>query len=266
MGKSKTILTRIALMIVIIAVIAGSIWGYYYFRDWTKRYRSELDTFFGKDNWEFLSEESLDSHILKEPRIRNNDTPPVEPGPAKYQNWYIKHNNKSGEQEVWKITNHVYKLNKNKYFFLNQKRLSAKQALIMELMEISFQVAGDEVRDNILNNILSEEEANVFNVLISYSGGNPPPKVYNQLWQQDWFNVNEVSAENYLSTDIWDFYIEIKAYDYRIDQLTEAQQQHIIDSMETMEKKLLEKYGDYASFKIMIDQNHQVEYVNGQKK
>ncbi|MGN0659695.1 MAG: hypothetical protein ACI4LA_08810 [Emergencia sp.] len=72
-----------------------------------------------------------------------------------------------------------------------------------------------------------------------------------------------VTAENYLACSLQDFYLDIRAFDYRMDNLTEEQRQHVLDSMKTMEARLRSRFGRYADFRIWLDEDHQVEYEKG---
>ena len=78
--------------------------------------------------------------------------------------------------------------------------------------------------------------------------------------KESWFKCNEVSAERYLSMDTADFYIDIKAYDYRIKKLSDTEKDHLMNSLETIEQGLRDKYGEHASYKIYFDDFHQAEH------
>ena len=101
---------------------------------------------------------------------------------------------------------------------------------------------------------------------ISYNGGNPKPKFYDELFKQSWFNVNSISAENFLTCDLYDFYIDIHAYDYKVEKLTEQEQQTLFNSIETLETKLAQMYGRDASFSIYFNKEHNVKYIDGNKQ
>lgn len=103
-------------------------------------------------------------------------------------------------------------------------------------------------------------------VLISYRGGNPEPEFYDKLLNEEWFTVEEVSAEKFLSYEEHNFYIDILAFDYKLEKLAEEERQHIFDSLGSIEKKLADKYGIDASFNIYFDKDHQAEYVDGKKQ
>lgn len=44
-----------------------------------------------------------------------DEIPGSEEAAGRYRDWYISFSNRYGEEEVWRITNHVYKINNNKY-------------------------------------------------------------------------------------------------------------------------------------------------------
>ena len=149
----------------------------------------------------------------------------------------------------------------------SSKRYSKKQALVLELMDISFGLASDELLNDVIKEkILPENIADCLIVSISYNGGNPKPKFYDDLFQQSWFNINDVSVERYLTCDLYDFYIRILAHDYKVKKLTEQEQQILLNSMETFETNLVQKYGKAASYSIYFDKDHHVEYIAGNKQ
>lgn len=130
----------------------------------------------------------------------------------------------------------------------------------MELMDISFDVIGDNIKSDIIEEYLPQAESDCIEVGISYEGGNSKPEFYDKLLKESWFKCNEVSAERYLSMDTADFYIDIKAYDYRIKKLSDTEKDHLMNSLETIEQGLRDKYGEHASYKIYFDDFHQAEH------
>lgn len=239
---------------------------YYKNKNWINRFKSELDQFFGKGNWECISQETKKSiiytdHII----IRSNTSRSVEV-PGKYTDWNIKFFNKYGNEEIWEITNHTLKINHDKYGIFSSKRYSNKQAFVLELMDISCGLAGDEVFNDIIKDELPENIADCLRISISYTGGNPKPELYDKLFKQSWFNVNNISAENFLACDLYDFYIDIFAFDYKVKKLSKQEQQTLFDSMKTIENKLLQKYGKKASFEIYFDKEHKAKYIDGYKQ
>ncbi len=152
------------------------------------------------------------------------------------------------------------KINQDKHGFFSPERYSAKQAMIQELMEISFDLAGEEVRQELILDIVSEQEADCLDIRISYRNGNPDQEFYDALWEEPWFTANELTARDYLECDLYEFYIDVFAYDYRVEKLTQEQQEHLMDSFSAVERALKETYGEAAAFEIYFDQEHQVEY------
>lgn len=267
MEKKKNISTIVSILVLIfIVVVLISCIMNFINSNWPKRFKSELDQFFGKGNWESISEETKES-IIYTKYISVRSAPYLsEEVPGKYTDWNIKFTNKNGDDEIWKITNHALKINNDKYGIFSSKRYSNKQALVLELMDISCGLAADEVLNDIVKDELSENEADCLRVSISYNGGNPKPEFYDELFKQSWFNVKDVTAENFLACDLHDFYIDIFAFDYKVEKLTEQEQQNLFDSMESIERKLLQEYGENASFEIYFDKGHQVEYIDGVKQ
>lgn len=262
MGKIKKygVILLICILIISLFVI------YYRNKNWTVRFKSELDQFFGKENWECISEETKKSIIYTEYIIVRSNPVLSEEVPGKYTDWNIKFSNKDGNEEIWKITNHTLKINNDKYGIFSSKRYSNKQALILELMDISCGLAAEEVLNDVIKNELPDNIADCLRISISYNGGNPQPEFYDELFEQSWFNINDISAENFLRCDLYDFYIDIFAFDYKVEKLTEEEQQILFDSMKNIEEKLLDKYKENASFEIYFDKEHKVQYIDGNKQ
>ena len=261
MKKSKQIGLTI-LVIILVLVIFGVYW---LLSDWTIRYRSELDDFFGKGNWKVISEDVDNSRVYA---MRNNSSwnGYGQGRPRRwYRNWNILCNNGKGQEEVWKISNQTYRVNHERYRMLSSKRYTAHQALILELMELSFAVVEEEVHREIVREALTDEEANCIYVDMSYNDGNPKRSFYDKLAKESWFTIEGVTAENYLATDLYDFYLLIRIHDYRLEQLTKLEQENVLNSLEEIEKRLLEKYGNNASFQILYNEFN-VKYTDGVKK
>lgn len=233
--------------------------------NWTIRFKDEIDNFFGKGNWECISEETKESIIYTTYiRVRENSSLSKEV-PGKYKNWYIKFKNNNGIDEIWKISDHTFKINNDKYGIFSSKRYSNKQALALELMDISFEIASEEIYNEIIKKELPENIASCIDVSISYNGGNPKPEFYDKLLKQSWFNAKDVSAEKFLETDLHEFYLDIKAFDYKVNKLTDEEQQILWNSLNKIENTLLYRFEDNASFELYFDKEHQVEYSKGIK-
>lgn len=254
---------KFAIISIGLICVIGVVSAYMMSGNWMIRYKSELNQFFGEDNWEYTSKETKESTIYT--KYIHSDNPIIAGEvPGKYHNWYILYDN-HGEEQVFKMTDHTLKINNDKRGMFSSKRYSTRQAFYLELMHISFDIIGHNLFNEIIRSELSEKEAYPIQVTISYRGGNPKPKFYTYLSKQDWFTAETVTAEHYLSLDVHEFYVKIRAFDYRLDQLTDEERQNVLDSFETIERKLLEKFGDQATFTIYFDKDHRVEYIDGKK-
>ena len=229
--------------------------------DWTKKYKFELDQFFGEGNWECVSKEKKESSFTEKTVSDYGD---YSESIGKYTNWSIRFKNKYGEERTAVITNHVLMINNSKHGLFSSKRYSGKQAFYLELMDVSLDLAADEIHNDVIKSELTEE-ANCIDVTIMMRV-NPKPKFYDALAKEKWFTVNKVTPENYLFNELHHFYISIDLYDYIFGKLTEQQQKNVLDSFERIEKRILDKYGDKVSFEMRFDDEHKVEYNNGVKE
>lgn len=229
------------------------------------RFKGELNQFFGEENWEYVDKESKSSPYVKD-TIRGRGLVAPQEIPERYHNWTIRFHNKYGEEEYWRITDHTLKINNDNYGIFNSKRYSKRQAFYQELMYLSFYLVGREIYHEVIREVLTENEANIFDVSISFGGGRPGRELYSYLANQPWFTVEKATAEHYLTSDIIPFYIDIVAFDYRLEKLTLQEQQNVIDSLEKIEKLLLERYGGDATFSIYINEEYKVRYKKGEKQ
>lgn len=259
-------LKSIIVIILILSVIVLIVFSINSFRKWPKRFSKEFDNFFGKGNWECIDEETKDS-LLVDKHIHFHEHPEYDYDiPAKYKKWYILFTNEQGEKEIFPISNHTYIINHDKYNMFSSKRYSAKQALILELMDISISLVSDRIFDKYILSILPSNISDCISVEISYTGGNPKPNFYNKLAKEEWFNIYDAVAEEYLETDLHDFYIYIKTHDYKVDKLSAGEKQTLFNSISVIESKLLKDFGSNASFEIYFNSDYIVEYVDGVKK
>lgn len=254
---------RNVIKFIILVCTIGLITSYFLNQNWTYRYQSELDQFFGEGNWEYLYKEKNESSAFKKYSPASNNSPSRE-FPGKYNNWHIRFDYKYGEEE-WYISDHILKINKDKHGFFSSKRLSSKQAFYLELMDIALYVASNEIFNEFIRNELSEKEANTIDVAM-YPNGRPKPKLYSSLSKEAWFTVNDVTAEDFLSYDSQEFSVVIRARDYRLVHLTDKERQNVNEGLDSLEKRLLEKYGEYASFEIFFDGELKVKYIDGEKQ
>ena len=84
-------------VLLIIAVIAG----WYYLRTWPLRFQGQLDNFFGKDDWEVISEDTKESMMYDKNITIRNATWSSEEIPGKFHEWDIAFTNRDGDTEVW---------------------------------------------------------------------------------------------------------------------------------------------------------------------
>ena len=253
-----------AIGIAVLLCIAGAIYLYSTYLgngNWPKRFSSELDRFFGSGNWQVLSEESNLSRMYTRRTTNANGTSQEVPG--RYQNWLIGFTDRSGENISYQITNHTLKINHDKYWFLSSKRYSSRQALTLELMDVAMSIAEEELRGETLTSLLTEQGADCLDLHVSYHGGNPPPDFYDKLRQEPWFSADAVTVGDFLSCELYDFYLRISIYDYRFEQLTSQEQQHVLDCFLPLQNLLLEQYGDHASFELYFGEDMDVSYENG---
>lgn len=240
----------------IVAVIAG----WYYLRTWPLRFQGQLDDFFGKDNWEVISEDTKES-LMYDKNITIRDAAwSSEEIPGKFHEWDISFTNRNGDTEVWTISDHTMKINHDKYWLLSPDRYSAKQSLGQELMDISFSMAGEQVHKKILQALLPGVEADCVVVDIAYRGGRPDPELYDELLDAPWFTANDVTAEDFLRSDLNDFYLDIYAYDYRVDKLSSDERRHLLGSLTDIENLLKDTYGDYVDYEIYLGDGCRAEY------
>lgn len=253
---------KIALLFIFIAIAALIVCVCFIWHRqqvWPIRFQAELDDFFGAGNWEYLSGETKESRMYTVHSSSYEGTYNQEV-PGDYHNWDIGFTNRSGEKEIWTITDHAMKINHSKNDFFSSDRFSAKQALTRELMEISFSVAGEKVHEEILQKLLPEQEAACLEVDISYRNGNPPLDIYDKLAEKPWFTANQVTATDYLACDLYDFYLWIHAQDYRVEKLTENERQHLMGSLGEIENMLRDTYGEHADYEIYLDAGHTAQH------
>ena len=110
-----------------------------------------------------------------------------------------------------------------------------------------------------LNKILPKNEADCLNVTLTYRGGNPEPSFYDKLWKEPWFTVDQISAKDYLESDLYEFYIDIFAYDYRVEKLTQKEKEHMMDSFDELEEAIRKTYGEKVKYEIYFDHEHSKE-------
>ena len=127
-------------------------------------------------------------------------------------------------------------------------------------MDISFSMAGEQVHKEILQALLPNAEADCIVVDISYRGGRPDPELYDELLDAPWFTANDVTAEDFLRSDLNDFYLDIYAYDYRVDKLSSEERRHLLGSLTDIENLLKDTYGDYVDYEIYLGDGCRAAY------
>ena len=94
----------IGLSMFVVVVFVVMIGLFFVSGNWSIRYKSRLDSFFGKGKWEVVSDEIATSKVYA---IRSNSSwnSYGDGRPALlYRNWNILCENAYGEEEVWKIS------------------------------------------------------------------------------------------------------------------------------------------------------------------
>lgn len=257
-------LKRIGITVIILVVVIGIISAYFLSKNWMYRYSDELDQFFGEANWEYIGKESNQSTAFKTYSHATKNSPSRE-FPGRYNNWFIRFNHPYVEGDEWYISDHILKINKDKHGFFSSKKLSTKQALYLELMDIALYVASNEIFHEFIRSELTETEANTIDIAM-YASGRPKPKLYSDLAKEPWFNVHDVTAEDFLTFPSQEFTIVIRARDYRLVDLTAQEKQNVNEALDRVEARLLETYGEHASFEIFFDDDMKADYSNGEKQ
>ena len=237
---------KFGIILGVIAFIAAGIGIYHYMTYWPLRFQGDLDDFFGKEKWHVADRETRESIIFNKILTQTGQ----QSVPGKFHNWYIVYEQEDGTEAAWCFTDHAYKISRHKSLFHS---LSAKEAMTIELMDLSASRAGDEICRNVLSSILSPDEIACLRVELSYRGGNPSGSVLKQLRKQPWFVQG--NAKSYLSWENYDFYLDILAHDYKAEQLPEELQAHLLNSLPQMEAALKDYLGDACDYEIYLGQD-----------
>ncbi len=177
-------------------------------KDWPARYRSMFDDFFGEGEWEVVNEETKKESLpTTVSSIDGNVTIHYT-----YTEWDISVSDSDGKEREYTISNHTYLINQRS----SKKKYTAKQALIQQLMFVSQERAGEEVKREILENYLTEAEIECLAVDILWRDGNPPTSVYDKLVKEGWFTCH-ATAEDWLKTELFEFYLRSHAYTYKAE-------------------------------------------------
>ncbi len=72
-----------------------------------------------------------------------------------------------------------------------------------------------------------------------------------------------MTAAHYLACDDHEFFLDIRAHDYRLEKLNDEQRQNVVNSFDTIIESLCQIYGKDAFFRLYIDSEHIAEYRKG---
>ena len=248
-------------VVILALIVAGFVAGWFALRTWPLRFLRELDQFFGAGNWESVSEETKRSMMFDE-YLAVRGTGYSDSVDGRFHEWNIAFTNREGETELWTISDHTLKINNHDHWFpLDPERYTARQALGQELMELAFDMAGEQAQEDILGDILTDGERACLDVEISFRGGWPNGDLYTELLNEPWFNIQELDAEKFLQSDLYDFYVDVFAYDYRVDDLSEMEQEHLYRSLGDIEQALRAAFGDYVDYDIYLGEGYSAEYT-----
>ena len=117
------------------------------------------------------------------------------------------------------------------------------------------------MRTETLSTILPEKELDCLSVELSFRDGSPDRELYDQLLEEPWFNIQDIGAEQFLQSDRYAFSVDILGYDYRNDDLSEEEQQHLYHSLGAIEQTLKNTYGKQVDYEIYLGEGYQVESV-----
>ena len=113
MKKAKTIGIGIVAVFCVVCIVCLCV-TYLGNGNWPKRFGTELNHFFGPENWELLSSESKESLMYT---TTTRDTTGIsQEVPGTYKNWQILYTDPSGKETVYQITNHTLKINHDKHW------------------------------------------------------------------------------------------------------------------------------------------------------
>lgn len=248
-------------VVILALIVAGFVAGWFVLRTWPLRFHRDLDQFFGAGNWESVSEETKRSMMFDE-YLAVRGTGYSDSVDGRFHEWNIAFTNREGETELWTISDHTLKINNHDHWFpLDPERYTARRALGQELMELAFDMAGEQAQEDILGDILTDGERACLDVEISFRGGWPNGDLYTELLNEPWFNIQELDAEKFLQSNLYDFYVDVFAYDYRVDDLGEMEQEHLYRSLGDIEQALRAAFGDYVDYDIYLGEGYSAEYT-----
>ena len=233
-------------------VIAGALGLLYYMNNWPLRFKNDLDLYFGEGNWQWISQDETEDYRYNiYHRIPNNPAH-VNPKPGRFRNWYIAFEDPQGEKWLWRMTDHVYKINMHHRGAVSG--FSARDGVTAELMDLSFRQGAMGISKKVLSPILSQEELNCLKVVVSYRGGNPGPSLFEKLRKQPWFRCGH--AKEFFTWDYHDFYLDIYPNNHRADRLAPEIRDHLLGSLGRIETDLQIYLGEYCDYKVHLGQDN----------
>lgn len=247
MKKIKTILAGIC----VLAILAGGVFGWYAMRNWPLRFHRELDAFFGEGRWRVLSQDVETSRMYRV--YRGGSLPHDHYRPGRYHEWKLGTVDSQGRETVWVLSDHAYRIQRNRRWIFS----SARDGFARELLDCAMTAAGEEIREIVLGDLLSQEERDCLRVTVSYRGRNP--QNCGDLLKKPWFTADKVDAQHLLETDFWEFYIDIFAHDYRVEKLSEEEKAHLFGSLSEIQQALRDAYGDGVDYEIYLDPEHKAQ-------
>jgi hypothetical protein len=237
--SSKGVLSIIFILIIVLFVVNSQTYKGVFTR--------ELDDFFGKGNWEYIGREDKRTNLYKKRVKIVEDITVTRKG--EYSNYIVKY--KDDEYKMSTLKND----------------LSKEVWAVRQIMDIATMgILPEYLYENIILDVYNPDLADIFRVEIGYSNGNPKKDFYSKLDKQDWFKADLVTVENFLTWEEakkYNFQIYIRTFDYKIEKLSESEKLELYEGYDKLIVKLLETYGDDASFEILIDEDHWVKYKNG---
>ena len=94
-------------------------------------------------------------------------------------------------------------------------------------------------------------------------GRKPGTRGDDELWKEPWFTANTATAADFIESDVYDFYIDVFVYNYRVEKLTDREREHMMESYEEIRQILEERYGGRA-YEIYFDSDHCAAYYGGE--
>ena len=250
---------NLMLFILIIGVVLSTA---QYMHIWPLRFRRDLDAYFGKGNWEWVSPDRIEDYRYDIYQRVPNYSPNCFPDSGKHHIWYIAFQDPDGQKWMWRMTDHVYYVTMHRSGALSG--FSAHDGLTAELSALSFKRGCHILSQKYLSEVLSQEELNCLRFEVSYRGGNPGHALYEELRQQPWFDSGHM--KEYLNWDFQDFYLHIYPYNHRIERLSPEARAHLFSSLPQVEAVLKQALGEeYCDYKIQLGQDSQGNPIHGER-